>query len=930
MTKKLFKILSSALMCATPLTSLINYSHQNSHNIEYKKYIVLQNEVTESKYFTFNAVKSGDDDSIVSLSQLNDHIAAIEDKAQYELYAAGYTEEVVYPIIGQLKANINQEIENQKEARGLSANAELDEDGIRSVYGYINNQASIFGVDVADFDKFAATIPTLAAHYENDLLSHKYSQEDASKEANNFRNDLVSILNRATENLYDTVHLTLAMYPKTNSLSQDKQDSYRQARLSAVLTWIKSNANSLISMRPDGLSLLADYSDDNIGLIQPGVELATQSYDYMSNFFNYKYSVVEGWNVHQISLDDIPATTASDEYDQEILKGTHITAPLDSLRGNYSTFNKDEVLPGYKLHAKIKNISNMTNSHSCNIEFSFGISERDDDYVLWDDFLNSNSSDENSKIKFTVTFNDFSLINNISKNVYWKDFSLTANLPTKDAPDSNGVYYSDTANIRTNIDKIMAAYKGDNTSIYDLKTNPIILNDEARKGISLPTNFNANLLNNFYTNQEFALIASDVNTVDNTLCINWAIIDKNIGENNQTKNDFYVVKNIPWNINDSLVDTIKVQFNVSEELQNMMYCSNSNESIYNSLANIAALKSIASNDNLKKVKNGLIYDSSFIGVQTVCALAISILTGIYICKIAATFGGDLDSDEAVAVGIGTVAVILGSVGFMIANNVKAWSAYKDAKKTASKISLTGVYSKQINDSYKKISDDYAIVNNLDPQVSYAAKQKAAIDANNVAYKTNLLMKGHAIEQWIDRDEFKKAGFSDDKINEMINSLYEEPSYSSNGDSKDMLTAQILTLFAASINVAFLQLYEIFTLETLFSVSSSLMEASREVVKLANFHEAVQQDYTVLTNDLELDLTPEGEQYVMRTITYHCDEFYKLENQNLELCTQYDKAERETALLKSGLKWFPFVIGVISVVDLIISVLDEILKPYIIK
>ncbi len=520
MTKKLFKILASTLMCTTPIISVINCFHyQNSRNLELEKYAVHQNEVTNSKYFTFNAVKTEDDDSIISFAQLNDHIAAIEDKAQYELYAAGYTEEVVYPIIGQLKANINQQIKRQKEIRGLSANAELDEDGIKSVYGYINNQASILGIDVADFDKFAASIPTLVAYYENDLLSNKYSQEDASKEANNYRNDLVSILNRATENLYDNVHLTLAMYPKTNILSEDAQNSYKNARLSSVLTWIKSNANSLISLRQEGLNLLADYSDDNIGLIQPGVELASKTYDYMSNFFNYKYSVVEGWSVHQFSLDDIPATTPSNGYDQEILNGTHITAPLESLRGTYSTFNKDEILPGYKLHAKIKNINNMINSHSCKIEFSFGVSEKDDDYVLWDDFLDSNSSDENSKIEFTTTFNDFSLINNISKNVYWKDLSLTANLPTKDVPDSNGVYYHDTADSRTNIDKIMATYRGD-TSFYDLKTNPIILDGDARKGISLPTNFNAKLINNFYTNQEFALIASDVDSINNTLSIN--------------------------------------------------------------------------------------------------------------------------------------------------------------------------------------------------------------------------------------------------------------------------------------------------------------------------------------------------------------------------------------------------------------------------
>ena len=108
MTKKLFKILASTLMCTTPIISVINCFHyQNSRNLELEKYAVHQNEVTNSKYFTFNAVKTEDDDSIISFAQLNDHIAAIEDKAQYELYAAGYTEEVVYPIIGQLKANIN-------------------------------------------------------------------------------------------------------------------------------------------------------------------------------------------------------------------------------------------------------------------------------------------------------------------------------------------------------------------------------------------------------------------------------------------------------------------------------------------------------------------------------------------------------------------------------------------------------------------------------------------------------------------------------------------------------------------------------------------------------------------------------------------------------------------------------------------------------
>lgn len=116
---KTFKIFSSILLssggvaAAVCSPSITTYSKQKNYfaisekdNVKETKYLSLEKNV--------KLTDSSDDSSKnnVVLEQLEEHIQAVEDKAQFQMTAAHLSPDSIKTIIGILKANINQKKKN--------------------------------------------------------------------------------------------------------------------------------------------------------------------------------------------------------------------------------------------------------------------------------------------------------------------------------------------------------------------------------------------------------------------------------------------------------------------------------------------------------------------------------------------------------------------------------------------------------------------------------------------------------------------------------------------------------------------------------------------------------------------------------------------------------------------------------------------------
>ncbi len=165
---------------------------------------------------------------------------------------------------------------------------------------------------------------------------------------------------------------------------------------------------------------------------------------------------------------------------------------------------------------------------------------------------------------------------------------------------------------------------------------------------------------------------------------------------------------------------------------------------------------------------------------------------------------------------------------------------------------------------------------------------------------------------------------------MINSLYEEPSYSSN-DDKDHFP--VLIFLASSINAVVLQLFRWFSAQSLISICNSITTEYKLDKLMRDFYEEITQVFIRLSNDNKIfnSWSQAEKDFVGELLVHHGRKFYKLQDEMIELRKWYNIEDAKVALITTGaLNYFPFVITVFTVIDTLAFIFQEFFKPYIIK
>ena len=596
---KIFFALLAPLITTCPLVCLFA-STSTASKIDRlflpNKELAKKYDINESKYFHFDSVDPNNP-NVFTKTRLQDHIDSVLDKTQYRLYSVGLDDSQVYDQIGKLKANIENNLTTT-----LLQNKSNDTSFVySSVYKYVDEQAKIFNSSVIDYDDlYYSTIPDVCSKYEDELIDYGVDSSAAERAAMNYQNTLLKRFNYCVDNLLDDIdyaYLTAGIgftpdlslsYLKTGltSLNENaKKDSILEMYLSYFLKKIKEDT---LQINPKGLEMFKDYSKNNEGISESQVLTPEQ----ISNLFINQYDLAVNYDPSQITLDDIPSTTPGD-YDYDMLSFITLNGPFSSLKTQHCAYGMNEILPGYTINVKYIGMDDQTDSNQAlSIHFQFGINKTNDSYIFWNPDVESvdidfNDEDLGDIYNYNTSISSYhDLIKNITNNVYSENYNFNASINA--TPSTSGIYFVDSADKRTSLDKIMNKYKpvsGDSDSSYDLERNPIILDPEDYQGIPVPTDIANNINNVWHTNQSLALIATHINTNTNVLQINWAIVNKNIEpnsdvSNNDTENDFIVVKNIPWNVNGQLLDKIPVQYEISYDLKTKISNSENDYSIF--------------------------------------------------------------------------------------------------------------------------------------------------------------------------------------------------------------------------------------------------------------------------------------------------------------------------------------------------------------
>lgn len=723
----IIKSLVASTLIAAPFLTAISCNNANlSKSILKKtsaKYTLSNNEIFNSKYSSNTAVNSQDDSCNVTIEQLNHRISAIEDKTQYALYAVGLNETDVRQTIGLMKKNISNKISEEISSNKLHSLTQLNQDSLNIIYSYVNSEGEKFGVNVIDFDRLQHDVPSIVASYELELINSGFDEQNAREQATAYKETILETIDAAEENLYDDVTYSLLLneydlfdtnfsYLKTTKNDLKQQQNNKDAELEAVLNWINSKSSELLSVRDEGLSILKDYSKNNTGLTV-GDELSSND---ITTFFNYKYNLSRGCDFDQIKIDhNIPEAQEIGEYNQNVINKTFYEAPLDTFTG-YVPYEKNEIFPGYQLHAKIESINNLEDSHICEISFKFGISKRDDNYILWQ---NNNSTDEeNKKVVFTANVdkpsNAEELLTNVAKNVYVSAYPKYVKIDA--APDKQGFYFDDEINNRTKLDVIMEKYKGLGET-YDLQQNPVILEKDDYVGLDLPED----LLNKkFFTNQQIALIATDIDTNDNWLKVQLAIVD--YGSFKNVRNDFIITDDIPFQINDKTVDSLLIKYDISKDLKDAFTSASLN---YSSLCSEQTMSNFASRIELNKLNDYRISHLVLISAMGIADLAISILIGLLIIKYVKSFGIDASAVIDIANLAGTLALSAAIMYFLGKDEKRIWDSYKVLN--AFDKTIDGAYLKDATDFIDSYKQQYEKIKNA--KETYTNKKKAADEIN---------------------------------------------------------------------------------------------------------------------------------------------------------------------------------------------------------
>lgn len=640
---KTFKIFSSILLSGEAVAAVVCSPSITTHSKQ-KNYFAIseKDNVKETKYLSLEKnIKLSDssDDSSennVVLEQLEEHIQAIEDKAQFEMIAAHLSSDSIKTIIGILKANIDQKkeelLENYSDVSGT-----LNQNGLNQMYYYVNQQAKALGVDVVDFYQLAnKTIPDTVLAYYNELVESKISQDDAEKKANEFKEQLVGLLEEAQTQLWDNIHYSLNL----SQYQDEMTEAIDNAELSTVLNYVSTHFEDLLTVNEsyNSISTYADYSSDGSG-IKVGDILTSEQ---ISKIFNFKYCLSVGADFEDYQIENYPATEPG-EYPQEIINNMFDIAPLSSHSTFTANYNESEILPGYKLNVQVVDMENEINSHKCVVQFKFGICRStNEEKIIWqtDDELKPNKDGERMNL-FSYDVENMNAITNISNNKYYKSLSQVVEINKKEKKDDNGAYFSNSIKDRNYLDAIMSRYQ--DTGNYDLKKNPVILSDP-KDYVGIPTIKNYKPEDTYHTNQKIELVATDIDTNLNILSVCWAYVDTKISPTNEneqiSKNNFKVVKFIPWKIDKDLYDSIKIKFNIDPNLQKLMDHA---KSIYTAASTFNMyFRTLSSNSvekNLDAINKSIIERGTLLAVIAVVE-ATAIATSLFLAyELAITEGG---------------------------------------------------------------------------------------------------------------------------------------------------------------------------------------------------------------------------------------------------------------------------------------------------
>lgn len=714
---------STLLLVCAPIVSAFSTCNNTQAQIENPFKLSRKDNIFETRHFV---VDEQYDPNTISLKQLQKRINQVEDKLQFELRRAGLIDEDVKSTVGKFKAKINKKISQYS----TSNDGEMTKDGINAVYGYVNDEANKLGIQVADYYEILNNnIPNNALTFYNTLLNNGYSESDASSKAQNFKEELISLLDEADEQLWDTFHYTLALQEfADDNNSQNQEDSV----LATVLSYASTSfCDTLtVNQESDAIKLLADYSDNGQGLIASDIQLSDEQ---VTKLFNYQYQLTEGCDFSDYRAWDIAPSSEDGDIPSTIVDKLSVTRPLDTFNGYSANFGKNEIYPGYKLNVKINSIENDEDSHKCNIQFKFGICKSSNPTnILWqDDKMLAPDKDGNKSNVVSLDISDMRLISNISKNKYYVNEQSYCTLNEK--PNKQGVYFQDSADSRTYLNKIMESYTGD-PETYDLQKNPVILTDPADyAGIPTPSNVN----DCYHTNQIVALVAREIDTNNNVLTLSWAYIDTNIAKNDEnlktTNNDFLPVKYIPWKTKKENLDSIKVQYQIDPNLQNLLNCSNGIATTISSLGPIFDLDLSAES---KKDAFGLFTADIHTRIEfyslVVAANAVAVATELILtAQVAANLGlGFITIAQIVACG----AFIAVSIYFLVIMGKKLHAddeALSDMKSIYDIVNESG-RNKLVASELIPISEDDDFIECTktlqNEEATYSAKENAA---NNV-------------------------------------------------------------------------------------------------------------------------------------------------------------------------------------------------------
>ena len=353
-------------------------------------------------------------------------------------------------------------------------------------------------------------------------------------------------------------------------------------------------------------------------------------------------------------------------------------------------------------------------------------------------------------------------IYNVSNNVYSSEYKKIApnyridlgkqktkkediiNPETKET-EVVDVYFCDSAKDRTNIDDIMEKYDNlDDSDEYDLKKYPVILDENATKGVITEKQWEK--INNegkkFHTNQFIAPIAKRIDTIKNILWIGLCFVDN---FNNQN----LPVCDIGWNVKingkDVYIDSIPVKYNLNPNKQDAidamktLFCSFTDTIIYS--ARVAANYPIDKINDMKSRKEKMFdYEVKRIGFQvgTLAALIITIALSI----------AELVIEKSPA---NVTEVIFGGIFIIFSTTLLASSSYElDHLKTDIKIisdfadlhKVTSKYIDKFNEAEKIISPEKIeeITNKLaNPLLKYSKQLDLALEIRELidAYENTL-------------------------------------------------------------------------------------------------------------------------------------------------------------------------------------------------